>query len=155
MLGQDGHGHVVQECVVGLGQNECDLGVGIDLNFLDLDVVGVVLGAVVGIHNGFDGEFDIVSGELLTVVPLHIAAELEGVGESGIVIGPALSQACHGLAVLIQLHQGVEQQMLDLTVLVHNGVDGVIVAGAVDQGGTLLCATAAGCEAQNHDHSQK
>ena len=45
--------------------------------------------------------------------------------------------------------------MLDLTVFVHNGVDGVVVAGAVDQGGTLICATAAGCEAQYHDHSQK
>ena len=44
--------------------------------------------------------------------------------------------------------------MLDLTVLIHNGVDGVVVAGAVDQGGTLICA-AAGCKAQNHDGSQQ
>ena len=132
MLGQDGHGHVVQECVVGLGENEGNLGVGVDLDLLDLDVVGVVLGAVVGIHDGFDGELHIFSGELLTVVPFDIGAELKGAGKRVIVIGPAFSQAGNGLAVLVQLYQGVEQQMLDLTVLVHNGIDGIVIAGAVD-----------------------
>ena len=156
MLRQDGHGHVVQECVVGLGQNKCDLGVGDDLDLLDLDVVGVILGTVVGIHDGFDGELDIVSGKLLPVMPLDVAAELEGIGQSCVIVSPAFSQAGNRITVLVQLHQGVEQQMLDLTVLVHNGVDGIIVAGAVDQCGTLVAAAgAAGCETQNHDGSQQ
>ena len=57
---------------------------------------------------------DIVSGELLTVMPLDIAAEFKGVSEGSIVIGPALSQAGNGISVLVQLYQGVEQQMFPL-----------------------------------------
>ena len=155
VLRQDGHGHVVQECEVGLGQNECDLGVGDNLDLTDLNVVGIVLGTVVGIHDSFDGELDIVSGELLAVVPLNITAQLKSPGHGSIVISPGLGQTCNGLAVLVQLYQGVEQQVLDLAVFVHDGVDGVIVAGAVDQGGLLVLLGAACEHGNNHQGCQK
>ena len=62
--------------------------------FQDFDVVGVVLRAIVGIHNSFDGELHIVGSKLLSVVPLDVAAELEGAVISGAVGYAVLSGWC-------------------------------------------------------------
>ena len=153
VLGQDGHGHVVQERIVGLGQHEGDLGVGKHIDFLDLLVVGVVLGTVVGILDGFDGEFHILSSEAFPIVPLHIAAKPEGVGHGCFIIRPSLGQTGNQLALAVPLHQAVKQKVLDFAVLVHNGVDGIIVAGAVDQRG-VVCSKGSCCQAENHHHGQ-
>ena len=135
MLRQDGHGHIVQEGKIWLGQHEGDLRVGQDPDLGDLDVVGVIFGAVGRVHDGLDGEFYIGGGEGFAVVPFHIGAQLEGIGQGLGVIVPALGQGPHQLALAVALDQPVEEQVLDLAVFVHNGVDGVVVAGAVDQGG--------------------
>ena len=178
VLGNDGHGHVIQESVVRLAQNERDLGVADNLDFSDLFIVGGILRAIVGILDSGDGESYVLSGERLTIMPFHIVTELEGVSHACLIIAPALCQTGNQISVTITDQQAVEQQVLDLAVLIHNGVDGVVVAGAIDQGGFLrggcigirrggltlrlgclnsgrglLCA--AGSQAQEHSRAQQ
>ena len=94
-------------------------------------IVGGVFRAVVGIHDGLEGELYIRGGEGLTVVPGDALGQMEGIGHRVGVVVPALCQPGHDLARAVVVGQAVEQQHVDLAVLVHGGVDAGIVAAAV------------------------
>ena len=133
VLGQDCHGHVVQEGRVGGGQAEGD---GVLVDHRDLRhvlVVGGVFGAVLGIHDGLDGELHVLGGEIFAVVPLHVLLQMEGVGEALFIVVPGLRQAGYHLIVAVVGGQAVEDQDVDLAVLVHGRVDAGVVAGRVGQ----------------------
>ena len=138
VLGEDGHGHVFQESIVGSGQTEGN-GVGIHhRDLLHILVVGGVFGAVVRVHDGLNGEFYILGGEFLTVVPLDALLQVEGIGQAFRVIFPGSGQPGNDVILAVVVGQAVKEQHIDLAVLVHGGVDAGIVAGAVDNGAGLL-----------------
>ena len=150
VLGQRRHGHVVQKGCVGGGQAEGDGVLVKDGDLLHVLIVGGVLGAVVRVHDGLDGELHVLGGKGLAIVPLDVLLQIEGVGAARLVKGPALGQAGDHLVLAVMGGEAVEEQDVDLSVLVHGGVDPGVVAAGVNQ--RIACggasASAAGCQAQ-------
>ena len=134
MLGQDGHGHVVQEGVVGGGELELHGVVVHHGDGLHVLIVGGILRLVVRVLDGLDGELHILGGERFPVVPGHALLEVEGVGVGGLIQIPGFRQTGHHLVVLVVGGQPVKEQGVDLPVLVQGGVDAGVVVAAVDQG---------------------
>lgn len=106
-------------------------------NLLDVFKVRRVLRAVVGIHDGFDREPDVVCGEGLPIVPRDAGFQVEGVGVRLFVKTQLSARPGHDVILSVVGGQTVEEQEVDLAVLVHCGVDARVVAGAVDQRGGL------------------
>lgn len=93
----------------GLGETESD-GLRVDDgDLLDVLVVRRVLGAVLGVHDGLDGELDVIRRERLAVVPLHALAQVEGIGIGLLVIVPRLGEAGDDLVVAVVGGQAVEE----------------------------------------------
>ena len=160
MLGQDGHGHILQKGHIGGGEPEGHRFLIDDGNLLHVLVVGGVLRAVFRVHNGLDGEPHVLCGEGLAVVPLDPVSDVEGVGAGLLVVLPALRQAGRHLVVPVVGGQAVEEQGVDLAVLVHSGVDAGIIRAAVDQGAPLRPAggvfgTAAGGQGEGERCGQQ
>ena len=161
MLRQDGHGHVLQKRRVDGGQGKGHRVVVDDGDICHILVVGGVLGAVVGIHDGLIGELHILGGEGLAVVPGNALRQIEGIGQRVGVVIPALRQTGNDLSVAVVVGKAVEQQHIDLAVLVHGGVDAGIVAAAVHQRGAAALGvvpvgivSAAGRQRQQHGKRQ-
>lgn len=134
VLGQDGHGHVVQEGVVGFGQLEFHRVVIHHGDLFHVLIVGGVLRLVFRVLDGLDGELYVLGGEFLPIVPSHILTEVEGVGVGVLVQLPGFCQTGHHLVVLVVAGQSVKEQGVDLPVLVQGGVDAGVVVAAIDQG---------------------
>ena len=134
--------------------------------------VGGVLGAVVRVHNGLDGELHVLRRQGLAVMPLHALRQVEGVGAGVLVEGPALRQAGDDAVAAVVGGEAVEEENVDLAVLVHGRIDAGIVAAGIDQGGRFAAVrtgrvsriysagtgrlvSAAGCQAQQHGRRQK
>ena len=69
MLRQNRHRHVIQKCNVGSREAEGDGIVVFHRDFLHVLEVRRILRAVVGVHDGLNGELHVVCGEALAVVP--------------------------------------------------------------------------------------
>ena len=135
MLRQDRHRHVLQKCGVRLSEAERDGVVVEHGDLLHVLVIRRVFRAVVGVHDGFDREFDVLRRERLAVVPLHPLAQVESIGAVCLVIVPALGEGGNDLIIAVVRGQAVEEQQVDLAVLVHRGIDARVVSGAVDERG--------------------
>ena len=134
MLGQDGHGHVVQEGVVGGGELEL-YGVVIHHgDLLHVLIVGGVLRLIFRVLDSLDGELYVLGGERFPVVPGHALLEVEGIGVGCLIQLPRFRQAGYHLVILVVSGQPVKEQGVDLPVLVQGGVDAGVVVAAVDQG---------------------
>ena len=109
VLREDTHRHILQKRHVRLGETESD-GLRVDDgDLLDVLVVRRVLGAVLGVHDGLDGELDVIRCERLAVVPLHALAQVEGIGIGLLVIVPRLGEAGDDLVVAVVGGQAVEE----------------------------------------------
>ena len=109
VLREDAHRHILQKRHVRLGETESD-GLRVDDgDLLDVLVVRRVLGAVLGVHDGLDGELDVIRCERLAVVPLHALAQVEGIGIGLLVIVPRLGEAGDDLVVAVVGGQAVEE----------------------------------------------
>ena len=159
MLREDTHRHILQERHVRLGETEGD-GLRVDDgDLLDVLIVRRVFRAVLGVHDGLDGELDVVGRERLAVMPLHALAQVEGISIGLLVIVPRLGEAGDNLVVAVVGGQAVEEQEVDLAVFIHGGIDARIVGGAVDKGGAAAArgasAASAGRERQHHHQRQQ
>ena len=134
---QDGHGHILQEGHIRFRQPEGNGQVVGGGNFHHVLIVGGVLGAVFRVHDGLDGEFHVLGGKRLPVVPGNARTDVEGVGKGVGIVIPAFRQARHHLVVRIVGSQAVKEQQVDLAMLVHGRVDAGVVDASVDQGGGL------------------
>ena len=160
MLRQDRHRHVLQKCGVRLSEAERDGVVVEHGDLLHVLVIRRVFRAVVGVHDGFDREFDVLRCERPAVVPLHPLAQIEGVGAVCLVIVPALGEGGNDLVIAVVRGQAVEEQQVDLAVLVHRGIDARVVSGAVDERGRrvvgrIAAALPAGSEGEEHREGQQ
>ena len=109
MLREDPHRHILQKRHVRLGEAEGDRPVVHHGDLLDILIVRRVLGAVLGVHDGLDGELDVIRRERLAVVPLHALAQVEGIGIGLLVIVPRLGEAGDDLVVAVVGGQAVEE----------------------------------------------
>ena len=160
MLRQDRHRHVLQKCGVRLSEAERDGVVVEHGDLLHVLVIRRVFRAVVGVHDGFDREFDVPRRERLAVVPLHPLAQVESIGAVCLVIVPALGEGGNDLVIAVVRGQAVEEQQVDLTVLVHRGIDARVVGRAVDERGRrvvgrIAAALPAGSEGEEHREGQQ
>ena len=134
---QDGHGHILQEGHIGLSQPEGNGQVVGGGNFHHVLIVGGILGAVFRVHDGLDGEFHVLGGKRLPVVPGNARTDVEGISAGIGIVVPAFRQARHHLILGIVGGETVEQQQVDLAMLVHGRVDAGVVDASVDQGRRL------------------
>ena len=160
MLRQDRHRHVLQKCGVRLSEAERDGVVVEHGDLLHVLVIRRVFRAVVGVHDGFDREFDVLRRERLAVVPFHPFAQVENIGAVRLVIVPALGEGGNDLIIAVVRGQSVEEQQVDLAVLVHRGIDARVVGRAVDERGRrvvgrVAAAPAAGGEGEEHREGQQ
>ena len=160
MLRQDRHRHVLQKCGVRLSEAERDGVVVEHGDLLHVLVIRRVFRAVVGVHDGFDREFDVLRRERLAVVPLHPLAQVESIGAVCLVIVPALGEGGNDLVIAVVRGQAVEEQQVDLAVLVHRGIDARVVGRAVDERGRrvvgrIAAALPAGGEGEEHREGQQ
>ena len=160
MLRQDRHRHVLQKCGVRLSEAERDGVVVEHGDLLHVLVIRRVFRAVVGVHDGFDREFDVLRRERLAVVPLHPLAQVESIGAIRLVIVPALGEGGNDLVIAVVRGQSVEEQQVDLAVLVHRGIDARVVGRAVDERGRrvvgrVAAAPAAGGKGEEHREGQQ
>ena len=129
-------------------------------DLLHVLIVRRIFRAVVGVHDGFDRELDVVGRERLAVVPLDVFVQVESIGAVRLVIVPALGESRNDPVIAVVRGQAVEEQQIDLAVLVHRRIDARVVSGAVDERGRrvvgrIAAALPAGGEGEEHREGQQ
>ena len=110
VLGQHGRAPASESLGIGLRVDDPHR---VRIQHLDvphqLEVVPVRRGSL-RIHHGLVGEMDVLGGERLAVVPLHVFPQLEGQAEAVLAELPGLGHGGHPVQVLVGLHQPVVDQ---------------------------------------------